>query len=82
MQTYLIEKTEKTVKLGFKDTNLTLITPLLKALNENDDVIIVRYIDKHPELQDRVLYVETKKGDAMAAIEKAAQSISDYYTVN
>ncbi|MBE6524781.1 MAG: hypothetical protein E7Z65_07955 [Thermoplasmata archaeon] len=82
MQTYLIEKTENSVKLGFKEANLTLITPLMKALNENPDVVLVRYIDKHPELQDRVLYVETKKGDAMKAIEDAAKSISDYYTVN
>ena len=82
MQTYLIEKTKTSVKLGFKDANLTLITPLMKALNENPDVVLVRYIDKHPELQDRVLYVETKKGDAMKTIEDAAKSISDYYTVN
>ena len=35
MQTYVIEKTDKTVKLGFKDANLTLITPLIKQLNED-----------------------------------------------
>lgn len=82
MQTYLIEKTTNSVKLGFKDANLTLITPLIKALNEDSNVTLVRYIDKHPELEDRVLYVEVKKGDAVKAIEKAANSISDYYTVN
>jgi len=82
MQTYVIEKTDNSVKLGFKEVNLTLITPLMKALNEDPNVALVRYIDKHPELQDRVLYVETKKGDAMEAIEKAAKSISAYYTVN
>ncbi len=82
MQTYLIEKTENSVKLGFKEANLTLLTPLMKALNEDPDVVLVRYIDKHPELQDRVLYVETKKGDAMKAIEKAAESVSNYYTIN
>ena len=82
MQTYLIEKTEKSVKLGFKEANLTLLTPLMKALNEDPEVVLVRYIDKHPELQDRVLYVEVKKGDAMKAIEKAAESVSNYYTIN
>jgi len=82
MQTYLIEKTAHSVKLGFKDANLTLITPLIKALNEDSNVTLVRYIDKHPELEDRVLYVEVKKGDAIKAIEKASNSIADYYTVN
>ncbi|MBE6528751.1 MAG: hypothetical protein E7Z64_06315 [Thermoplasmata archaeon] len=82
MQTYLIEKSKNSVKLGFKEINLTLITPILKALDDDDDVIIVRYIDKHPELQDRVLYVETKKGDAMKAVQKAAESVSGYYTIN
>ena len=82
MQTYLIEKTKNTVKLGFKDTNLTLLTPLIKVLEENDDVVIVRYIDSHPELKDRVLYVETKKGDPMKTIEAAAEQISKFYVMN
>ncbi len=82
MQTYLIEKDKKSVKLGFKDANLTFITPLLKALNEDSNVALVRYFDRHPELEDRAIYVEVNKGDPMKAIEKAAKSISEYYTVN
>ena len=82
MQTYLIEKTKNSVKLGFKEANLTLITPLMKALNENPDVSLVRYIDKHPELADRVLYVEVKKGDPVEDVEKAAEAVSKYYTIN
>jgi DNA-directed RNA polymerase subunit L len=82
MQTYLIEKTKNSVKLGFKEANLTLITPLMKALNENPDVSLVRYIDKHPELADRVLYVEVKEGDPVKAVEKAAEAVSKYYTIN
>lgn len=82
MQTYLIEKTKTSVKIGFKDANLTLITPLIRALNENSNVTLVRYIDSHPELKDRALYVEVKKGDPCKVIQDAAKSISDYYTVN
>ncbi|MBE6518094.1 MAG: DNA-directed RNA polymerase subunit L [Thermoplasmata archaeon] len=81
MQTYVIEKDKTSVKLGFKEANLTLITPLMKALNEDSNVVLVRYIDKHPELVDRALYVQVKKGDPMKAIEKAAKSVSDYYTM-
>ncbi len=79
MQTYLIEKTDNSVTLGFKEINLTLLNPLMKKLNEDSNVVLVRYIDQHPELKDRVLYVEVKKGDAMKAIEKAAETVSEYY---
>ena len=80
MQTYLIEKTKTSVKLGFKDANLTLITPLMKELNADPNVNLVRYIDEHPELKDRVLYVEVKKGDVMKVIDKAAKAVSEYYS--
>ena len=82
MQTYVIEKTNKMVKLGFKDANLTLITPLIKQLNEDSNVVLVRSIDKHPELIDRALYVEVAKGDVMKTITKAAESVSKYYSIN
>ena len=29
METYLVEKTDDTVTIGFKEANLTLITPLM-----------------------------------------------------
>ena len=82
MQTYLIEKTKTSIKVGFKDPNQTLITPLIKALNEDPDVKLVRYIDQHPELVDRVLYVEVEKGDPTKIVAKAAESVSKYYSVN
>jgi len=80
METYLIEKTKNSVTLGLKDANLTLLTPLIKQLNEDSNVVLVRYIDSHPELKDRRLYVEVKKGDAIKALDKAAKSVSDYYS--
>ena len=57
MQTYIVERTDDSVTLAFKDANLTLITPLMKELYDDEDVDLVRYIDKHPELEDRRLYV-------------------------
>ena len=80
MQTYLVEKTENSVTLAFKDANLTLITPLVKALYDDENVSIVRYVDKHPELVDRSLYVEVKSGDAIEAIKKASDAVADYYS--
>ena len=80
MKTYLVDKTENTVTVAFKDANLTLITPLMKALYDDEDVELVRYIDKHPELEDRQLFVQVKKGDPIAAISKASDAVADYYS--
>ena len=82
MQTYIVEKTDDSVTLAFKDANLTLITPLMDELYKDDNVDLVRYIDKHPELEDRRLYVKVKSGDPIAAIEKASDAVADYYSPN
>ncbi len=83
MQFELIDKSEKTIKIGIKDADTTLITPIIEALNANKDVKIVRYIETHPELDMPALYVEMKKGDPKAAIIAAAGELSEYYgTVN
>ena len=78
MQTYVVEKTDDSVTLAFKDANLTLITPLMDELYKDDDVELVRYIDKHPELEDRRLYVKVKKGNPIEAIERASDAVADY----
>ncbi|MBQ8372794.1 MAG: hypothetical protein IJX35_00565 [Candidatus Methanomethylophilaceae archaeon] len=80
MKTYLVDKTENTVTVAFKDANLTLITPLMKALYDDEDVELVRYIDKHPELEDRQLFVQVKKGDPVDALKKASDAVSDYFS--
>ena len=77
MQTYVVEKTDDSVTIAFKDANLTLITPLMDALYKDENVALVRYIDKHPELEDRRLYVKVKSGDAIAAIEKEESEVRD-----
>lgn len=81
METYLVEKTEdaKGVTLGFKDVNITLLAPLMKALDDDEDVVLVRFIETHPELDDRKLRVEVRTGSALDAIARAAQTASDYF---
>ena len=61
MKTYLIEDTGDSAIIGFKDANITLITPIMKALYDDSDVEMVRYVDKHPELSDRTLYERSRK---------------------
>ena len=83
MQFELIDKSEKTIKIGIKDADTTLITPIIEALNGNKNVKIVRYIETHPELDMPALYVEMYEGDPQAAIKAAAEELSAYYgTVN
>lgn len=81
METYLVEKTGDSVTIGFKDANLTLITPIMRQLDEDDAVDIVRYIDTHPELDDRKLYVKVKEGnDPLEAIARASRAVSAYFS--
>ena len=42
MKTYLIEDTGDSAIIGFKDANITLITPIMKALYDDSDVEMVR----------------------------------------
>ena len=80
MQMYTIEKTDKSITVGFKDVNLTLIAPMIKVLDDDKNVEIARFIDKHPELCDRELYVQVQNGKPEDAIKKASEAIADYYS--
>ena len=80
MEFNLVEKSKDSVTIRIKDANMTLITPLLNQLSDDANVSIVRYVDKHPELEYPVLYVTVNKGVPEEAVKKAAQAISKYYS--
>ncbi|MCL2786211.1 MAG: hypothetical protein FWD81_03185 [Methanomassiliicoccaceae archaeon] len=80
MELNLVERTKDSVTIRIKDADMTLIQPLLNKLSGDDDVSIVRFVDKHPELEDPVLMVSTKKGAPQDAIKRAAAAISEYYS--
>ncbi len=80
MKAYTINKTDKTITVGLENINMTMVAPLLKSLNDDSNVVVARFIDQHPELQDRRLFIEVKKGDAADAFKKAAKAVSDYYS--
>jgi DNA-directed RNA polymerase subunit L len=80
MELNLVERTKDSVTIRIKDVDMTLIQPLLNKLSVDPDVSIVRFVDKHPELEDPILTVTTKKGAPQDAIKKAAHAISDYYS--
>jgi hypothetical protein len=80
MKTYAVEKTNKSITLGFKDVNSALITSMIKMLNEDKNVALVRFIDQHPELCDKMLFIEVKKGKPEEAVMKASKAVSTYYS--
>jgi DNA-directed RNA polymerase subunit L len=80
MELNLVEKTKDSVTIRIKDANMTLITPLLNKLSDDADVSIVRYVDHHPELEEPILMVSTKKGTPEEAVKRAANAISEYYS--
>ncbi len=80
MEVYTVERTGRSITLGFRDENPTLVEPLIKALNDDKTVIQVRYINYHPELADPVLVVEVSKGKPEDAVKKAAKTVSTYFS--
>ena len=79
MQFEVIEQKDKTIKIGIKDADATIINPIIEGLNGNKKVKIVRYIETHPELDMPALYVEMYEGDPKEAIIAASNDLSDYF---
>jgi DNA-directed RNA polymerase subunit L len=80
MDAYTVEKTDKSITLGFKGYDPTVLEPLMKTLNDDKNVAIVRYINQHPELTDAMLYVEVHKGKPEDVIRKASKAVSAYFS--
>ena len=80
MEIYLAAKTDSSVTVKFKGTDTTLIIPIMDELNANKDVKIVRFINKHPELEDTKLFVEMRKGSPVDAIKTACDAVSAYFS--
>jgi DNA-directed RNA polymerase subunit L len=79
MDVYTVEKTDKTILLGFSHADPTLMELIIKALNDDKNVAFVRYINQHPELCDIRLYVEVTKGKPEDAVKKASKALSTYF---
>lgn len=80
MDVRTVEKTDKTITLRFSEENPTLMELMLKALNDDKNVSLVRCANQHPELTDFMLYVEVSKGKPEDAIKKASKAISSYFS--
>src|SRR5256885_9467979 len=79
MELKLIEKEKTSIKVEIVHPDDTLIYPLVTALLKDEDVADAQYVTGHPQLDKPVLFVKTKKGEAQAALTRAAQGLSDRY---
>jgi DNA-directed RNA polymerase subunit L len=80
MDVYIVEKTDNTITLGFKEENSVFIEPMIRALNSDKSVSLVRYINQHPELHDVVLYIEVKDGKPEDVVKRASKAVSAYFS--
>jgi len=80
MDVYTVEKTDKTITLGFRHEDPTLMELIIKALNDDKNVVFVRSVNQHPELCDIMLHVEVSKGKPEDAVKKASKALSAYFT--
>ncbi|TLZ62547.1 MAG: hypothetical protein E6K13_05585 [Methanobacteriota archaeon] len=79
MDLKLLEKQKTSIKVEIVHPDETLIYPLVTALLKDEDVADAQYVTGHPQLDKPVLFVKTKKGEAQAALTRAAQGLSDRY---
>ena len=79
MDLKLLEKQKTSIKVEIVHPDETLIYPLVTALLKDEDVADTQYVTGHPQLDKPVLFVKTKKGEAQAALTRAAQGLSDRY---
>ena len=81
MQFKILEQNDekKSIKIGIKDADATIINPIIEKLSVDGNVKIARYIETHPELDMPALYVEMRKGEPKDAIIAAAKELSAYF---
>ena len=79
MELKLIEKEKTTIKVEIVHPDDTLIYPLVSALLKDEDVSDAQYVTGHPQLDKPILFVKTKKGDAQAALKRAAEGLASGY---
>jgi len=79
MELELVEKDKNSIKVRFIDVDLTLITPLINELMDDEKVVDVDYWAGHPELDYPVLSVKVEKGKPQTALKRAAKNLSNQY---
>ena len=79
MELKLLEKEKTTIRVEIVHPDDTLIYPLVSALLKDEDVADAQYVTGHPQLDKPILFVKTKKGEAQAALKRAAEGLAERY---
>ncbi|MEM0448303.1 MAG: RpoL/Rpb11 RNA polymerase subunit family protein [Methanomassiliicoccales archaeon] len=79
MEIQLLDKEKDSIKIQIKDADMTLISPLVKELLEDELVTEVKYTAAHPELGFPTLYVKVSSGKPQTALKRAAKALSNNF---
>jgi DNA-directed RNA polymerase subunit L len=79
MELQLIEKEKDSIKIRIKDADMTLISPLVKELLDDEQVAEVKFTAGHPDLEPPTLYVKVSGGKPQTALKRASKAISNTF---
>ena len=73
MEIELLEKDKDSIKIQIKEADMTLISPLVKTLLEDEEVSEVKYTAGTPHLEYPTLYVRVRGGKPQTALKTGLQ---------
>jgi len=79
MEIQLLDKDKDSIKIQIKDSDMTLISPLVKELLEDELVTEVKYTAAHPDLGFPTLYIKVSSGKPQTALKRATKSLSNTF---
>jgi DNA-directed RNA polymerase subunit L len=78
MEIQLLEKDKDSIKIQIKEADMTLISPLVKELLEDEIVTEVKYTAANREAGP-TLYVNVSSGKPQTALKRATKVISNTF---
>lgn len=79
MEIQLLEKDKDSIRIQIKEADMTLISPLVKELLEDELVTEVKYTAAHPDLGLPTLFIKVSSGKPQTALKRAAKSLSNTF---
>ena len=79
MQLQLLDKDKDTIQVQVRDSDMTLIQPLISELLADEGVEEVKYVTGHPDLDVPVLIVKVKSGKPQTALKRAAKTLANEF---
>jgi DNA-directed RNA polymerase subunit L len=79
MEIQLLEKDKDSIKILIKETDMTLISPLVKELLEDELVTEVKYTAADADSGLPSLYVKVSSGKPQTALKRASKALSNIF---